>query len=103
MVNFFNSQAHGKAKDVSERAKVRLAEWASKPDATHALFVENSVTVTNFDDTEVEMVTGAYVVFFHSEKAMNQRAEELSALKPPSGQKINVTKFEWDLGINLIP
>ena len=104
MVNFYNNQAHGEAKNVTERAKVQLAEWASKPDATHAALIERSQLV--FDpttDKEVWLETDVSVMFFETleslEVFVKNKGEE--AIEPK--RMVRLTKFEWDLGINLIP
>lgn len=104
MVSFFNTQAHGAAKDITDRAKVVLAEWALLPGAYFAALIERSQQV--FDPTVDECVwleTDVSAVFFEDLEALEAFVKSMREEPVEPKRMVQISKFEWDLGFNLIP
>lgn len=104
MVSFFNTQAHGAAKDITDRAKVVLAEWALLPGAYFAVLIERSQRV--FDPTVDESVwldTDVSAVFFEDLEGLETFVKSMGEEPVEPNRAVRLSKFEWDLGFNLIP
>ena len=104
LVKFYDTQAHGAARDVSVCAKLALAEWASNPDVYFAALIERSLKV--FDPTTNKLVwleTDTSVMNFETLEGLEQFAKNTAEEPVEPNRAVKISKFEWDLGFNLIP